>query len=105
MEWLQRRPWRGNVRELRNVIEHGAIVSTGDTLHIPMLDEGQPVAAVSRTLAEAEREIILQVLERTGWRIKGPKGAADELGLNPATLYGRMKKLGIPLRGSTDARH
>ena len=36
-----------------------------------------------------------RALESTGWRIKGPKGAAMALGLNPATLYSRMKKLGI----------
>jgi transcriptional regulator of acetoin/glycerol metabolism len=89
------------VRELRNVIEHGAIVTTGSTLRIPMLEDATPTASGPRTLAEAEREFILEALERTGWRIKGPKGAAAELGLNPATLYCRMKKLGIPLRGST----
>jgi len=42
------------------------------------------------------------VLESTGWRIKGPKGAAVALGLNPATLYSRMKKLGIRPRGQTE---
>jgi PAS domain S-box-containing protein len=102
MESLQRRPWRGNIRELRNVIEHGAIVSTGTTLRIAMIDESEAVAAAPRTLAAAERELILQALDRAGWRIKGPRGAAAELGLNPATLYGRMKKLGIPLRGATE---
>jgi len=102
MESLQRRPWRGNIRELRNVIEHGAIVTTGTTLRVPMIEEGDHVAAAPRSLAAAERELILQALERTGWRIKGPKGAATELGLNPATLYGRMKKLGIALRGLAD---
>jgi transcriptional regulator with GAF, ATPase, and Fis domain len=95
MEGLQRHPWPGNVRELRNVIEHGAIITTGDTLKVAMLDESAPAAARSLTLAEAEREHILGTLERTGWHIKGPKGAAAELGLNPATLYTRMKKLGI----------
>ncbi len=95
MEGLQRHPWPGNVRELRNVIEHGAIITTGDTLKVAMLDESAPAAARPLTLAEAEREHILGTLERTGWHIKGPKGAAAELGLNPATLYTRMKKLGI----------
>ena len=33
--------------------------------------------------------------KNTKWQIKGPKGAAMILGLKPATLYGRMKKLGI----------
>ena len=99
MEALQRHPWPGNVRELRNVIEHGAIITTGDTLRIPMLEESTPVASQARrSLAEAERDYILKVLERTLWRIKGPKGAAAELGLNPATLYSRMKKLGIQPR-------
>jgi transcriptional regulator with GAF, ATPase, and Fis domain len=102
MESLQRRPWRGNIRELRNVIEHGAILTTGSTLRIPLVDESEQVAAAPRTLAAAERELILQALDRAGGRIKGAKGAAAELGLNPATLYGRMKKLGIPLRGSAD---
>jgi len=37
------------------------------------------------------RAHIVRVLERTGWRIERPKGAAAALGLNPATLYGRMK--------------
>jgi PAS domain S-box-containing protein len=95
MEALQRSPWPGNVRELRNVIEHGAIVTTGDTLIVPMLAEASPVAARLQTLADIERAHILQALESTGWRIKGPKGAAAVLGLNYGTLYGRMKKLGI----------
>jgi formate hydrogenlyase transcriptional activator len=50
------------------------------------------------TLAEHEREHILKTLELTGWRIKGPKGAATRLGLKPSTLYTRMKKLGVPTR-------
>jgi transcriptional regulator with GAF, ATPase, and Fis domain len=101
MEALQRQPWPGNVRELRNVIEHGAIVTTGDTLRVGMLGDAVPGAAPSQSLADAEREHIVRALEKTSWRIKGPKGAATVLGLNPATLYSRMKKLGIRLRSSS----
>jgi len=97
MDALQRHPWPGNVRELRNVVEHGAIITVGETLRIPVLDEAAP-AAPAMTLAEVEREHILRRLESTGWHIKGPKGAAAQLGLNPATLYSRMKKLGIRTR-------
>jgi formate hydrogenlyase transcriptional activator len=95
MEALQRHSWPGNVRELKNVIEHGAILTTGDTLRVPMLDDAAPAGAAQPTLADSERELILRALERTGWRIKGPGGAAAALGLNPSTLYSRMKKLGI----------
>ncbi len=95
MEALQRHPWPGNVRELRNVIEHGAIITAGDTLKVPILGDAGPAAPPPQTLADAEREHIRRALERTSWRVKGPKGAAAALGLNPATLYSRMKKLGI----------
>jgi len=93
MEALQRHPWPGNVRQLRNTIEHGAIITMGETLMLPTLDE--TMAAPPQTAAAAEREHILRVLERARWHIKGPNGAAAVLGLNPATLYSRMKKLGI----------
>ncbi len=99
MEALQRHPWPGNVRELRNVIEHGAIVSTGDTLRVPLLDESEQVAAPPQTLADAEREHIRRAIERAGGHISGPNGAAAALGINRGTLYGRMRKLGIPMPG------
>jgi transcriptional regulator with GAF, ATPase, and Fis domain len=102
MEALQRYPWPGNVRELRNVIEHGAIITTGETLRLPPLGEDTPSSAAPRTLADAERELILQALERAGGHVKGPRGAAAALGLKPSTLYTRMKKLGIPLHGQAE---
>jgi len=79
------------------VIEHGAIITKGETLRIPALDEPAPEAAPPQTLADAERDHILRVLERTRWRVKGPAGAAAALGLKPSTLYGRMRKLSVPL--------
>lgn len=96
MDALQRYSWSGNVRELRNVIEHGAIITTGDTLRVPALGDDRPDVALPQTLADVEREHMLHVLKSTHWRIKGPGGAALALGLNPSTLYSRMKKLGIP---------
>jgi PAS domain S-box-containing protein len=95
MEALQRHSWPGNVRELRNVIEHGAILTTGDTLRVPLLDDAAPAGAPAPTLADSERELILRALESKGWHVKGKAGAAAALGLNPSTLYSRMKKLGI----------
>ena len=102
MEALQSRSWPGNVRELRNVLEHAAIVSHGDTLKVPPLDDSPRTTPQSRTLAQSQREHILRTLESTHWRIKGPRGAAALLGLNPSTLYTRMQKLGIPTRSRRD---
>ena len=99
MEALQRQSWPGNVRELRNVLEHAVIVTPGETLAPPTFEDAHPAAA-GQTLAESERDHILGVLERTGWRIKGAQGAAEVLGLKRGTLYGRMRKLGIPFPGS-----
>jgi formate hydrogenlyase transcriptional activator len=70
---------------------------------VPLLDEAATVGVPPPTLADSERELILRALGRAGWRIKGPKGAAAALGLNPSTLYGRMKKLGIRPPGSAEA--
>ncbi len=96
MEMLQRHAWPGNIRELRNVIEHSTIITTGDILRVPMLEQASPEALPVQTLADSERDHIVKALEKTGWRIKGLNGAATLLGLNPSTLYGRMRKLGIP---------
>ena len=98
MEMLQNYSWPGNVRELRNVIERAMILSTGPTLNIDRirsidLETGQPVR-----LEEVERKHILDVLERSGWRVRGENGAAEVLGLKPTTLDARIKKLGINRR-------
>ena len=90
--------WPGNIRELRNVVEHGVIVTTGEVLQVTAPAASMQTNDAPMTLAESEREYILDVLERTEWRIKGSNGAAQRLGLKPSTLYTRMEKLGIPTR-------
>jgi transcriptional regulator with GAF, ATPase, and Fis domain len=42
-----------------------------------------------------QREHILRLLNATHWVIEGTSGAALNLGMKPATLRHRMKKLGI----------
>jgi transcriptional regulator with GAF, ATPase, and Fis domain len=54
-----------------------------------------PSARRSDLLADVEIDHIRAVLESTGWRIRGPGGAADRLGLKPTTLETRMAKLGL----------
>ena len=94
MDELKIYPWPGNIRELRNVIERAVIVTTGEKLNLEL--PKSLIAPRSRTLREAEYQHILAILEKTGWRIKGPNGAATILGVKPSTLYTAMRRLHIP---------
>jgi PAS domain S-box-containing protein len=117
MQRLMAYAWPGNVRELENVIERAVILSPGAELQIapemlttplaasvsepspapPANPQGEerPVAGPQATLREVERQHIMATLDRAGWRIEGPQGAARLLNMNPSTLRSRMQKLGI----------
>lgn len=90
--------WPGNIRELKNVIERAAILTRGSELALddwwskPNSTSG-PAAPL--TLDALQRKHILSVLDVTGWRVSGERGAARLLGIKPTTLMARMKKLGI----------
>ena len=95
MEDLQHYPWPGNARELRNVVEHAMIVSSGKTLdvRVPRMTSSDTPANLS--LEDVERRHILGVLQKSDWRLTGQGGAAEILGLKRTTLQSKMKKLGI----------
>ena len=95
MENLQRYPWPGNARELRNVIEHAMIVSNGKTLDVSAPRNMSTTPPVNLSLEDVERRHILDVLQKSGWRLSGQGGAAGILGLKRTTLQSKMKKLGI----------
>jgi formate hydrogenlyase transcriptional activator len=100
MDALTQYQWPGNIRELENVIERAVILSPGPVLRVPLRDLHSRIVAGhnqerSQTLEEIERKHILTTLKETRWVLSGPRGAATRLGLNRATLYFRMKKLGI----------
>jgi len=112
---LQNYDWPGNVRELRNVIERAVILARGGALDFDLPGASQPKAPISSVvriesssvdtapsqfLTEAEmqrreRENLLLVLQQANWKIKGPDGAAELLGVKPTTLLARMKKWGL----------
>jgi PAS domain S-box-containing protein len=94
-EALKNCPWRGNIRELRNVIEKSMIVTKGATLNVqlPVIQAQEGHQAV--LLKDVEKNHIIKVMRQTDWRVRGKAGAAELLGLKPTTLDARMKKLGI----------
>ena len=84
MSRLQEYDWPGNVRELRNVLEQAVIHSPDHILQLPKgfaatssrggFEQIPPMD--STRLKLLKKSISLKVLEATGWRISGPKGAA-----------------------------
>ena len=101
LEHLRALPWRGNVRELENVLTRAVVLAPGDVLlaeHLPPLESPQPRASDAAgwpdtgplpTLAEAERQLIARTLTLTG----GHKGKACQmLGISRPTLERKLTK-------------
>jgi formate hydrogenlyase transcriptional activator len=96
---LQAYEWPGNIRELQNVIERAVIMTRGLELILPpgsleTTSNGEAPPTI-RTLAEAERDHIVQALRAVRWVVGGKNGAAARLGLPRTTLLAKMQKLGI----------
>jgi transcriptional regulator with GAF, ATPase, and Fis domain/tetratricopeptide (TPR) repeat protein len=91
--------WPGNVRELINIIERGVILSQQGVFRVPPLasplQQGRRSNSSFKTLEEMEKEYILTVLAEVNGKVAGAGGAAEILGVNRSTLYGRMRRLGI----------
>jgi two-component system response regulator HydG len=97
---LQAYAWPGNVRELENVVEQAVVLARGDTvdadeLPVEITGEKGPQEVlhipVGRTLAETEKELILETLRKAG----GNKTqAAKMLGIGVRTLYRKLEEYG-----------
>jgi len=95
MTAMQRYPWPGNLRELRNVIERAVILTTGDKVDVNDFPENLHGAQPSRamignrvSLDELEREHIMRIIEIAS----SMDEAAQILGIDPATLYRKRKR-------------
>ncbi len=97
MEKLMQHSWPGNIREVENILQRSVIASKEPHFYLASLENAHSEydRDVLSTLEENERRHIMEALERSGWKIYGPRGAAEMLKINPSTLSSRMKKLGI----------
>ncbi|HEY6166868.1 MAG TPA: sigma-54 dependent transcriptional regulator [Verrucomicrobiae bacterium] len=97
-EVMTKYPWPGNLRELRNTIEHAVIVANGEYIEPADLPENMRSAqappltvGAAVTLAGLEAEHIQRVI---AWA-SSMEEAAKILGIDPATLYRKRKALGL----------
>jgi len=101
-EALERYHWRGNIRELRNVVERAVIMTPGDTIRVEDLpadsigSRGTSVAdapSADLSLRDAREEFetayIRRVLEESGWNVSE---AAKRLGIERSHLHRKMRQ-------------
>jgi two-component system nitrogen regulation response regulator NtrX len=98
-EELEGYSWPGNARELRNVIERMAILSSGEhiiaaaiPIEIRVQKEAGPRSTVHEARESAEREHLLRALEGASWNVSG---AARALGMERTNLHKRIRALGL----------
>lgn len=104
MAFLQRLPYPGNIRELRNLVERTMLVSGKTVLEVvdfesQSLNSAQskvatPASLSGLTLDELEKQTILQALETHAGNLSH---VATALGISRAALYRRLEKYGIPI--------
>jgi two-component system response regulator AtoC len=95
--------WPGNVRELENVVERAVLLSPGEFIVPETLPPeikaagslGPPGAGnlnLEESLGQAERQILLETLERYKWN---RQLSATALGISRTTLFNKMKRFQI----------
>ena len=118
---LNQYPFRGNVRELENIIERAVVLTQGEIIQPDVLelpengdsptgDEQRPAPLNSEELKEAKRRVreqavepvekafVLAALERNQWNVTK---AAEETGMLRPNFQALLKKLGISVKNHT----
>lgn len=95
-------PWEGNVRELKNTIEHAMNFEEGHYISVSSLPDHfmsfmdntykTAEAPLFKTLEELEKEAIEQALSYFGWDEKGKNLAAEALGISRSSIYRKIAK-------------
>lgn len=106
LQRLQEREWPGNVRELKQVVE-AAVVFARDVLDARVLSMVLAQRERERRATPASRQLaarhgLLKLLVSTDWNTQL---AAKALGVHRATVYRRMRRLGIEAPSGSDGLH
>lgn len=101
LEILKANPWKGNIRELENVVERAVLLASGEKITAKDLmlrgqetaaapgAHGEDITAPGSTVAEMEKKLIHRTLDSTGGnRTK----AADMLGVSIRTLRNKLNE-------------
>ena len=98
-EILECYSWPGNARELRNIVERMAILTSSDELtpdsvpvEIRLAQDSAPRSNLRQARESAEREHILRALDESSWNVSG---AARALGMERTNLHKRIRALGL----------
>jgi transcriptional regulator with PAS, ATPase and Fis domain len=100
LQLLASHDYPGNIRELESTLEHACVMCTGETVQLEHLPaswhERTPASkdGLAAEISEHEARLIRDTLERHGWH---REAAARELGIHKATLFKKIRKLGIEL--------
>lgn len=106
---LRHYKWPGNVRELKNVIERAVILSPGNVfrleaslpaeasvgMSISAGDLSEATFLTEKEMRDFQKNNLIVALKQTSWRVSGPDGAAELLGVKATTLADRIRTLGI----------
>jgi len=99
MDALSHYAWPGNIRELQNLMERAALLTSGPSLKVPLAEilvgSDLHVYGDDNVLKQAEREQIVRALRESNWVVGGAHGAAARLGLKRTSLAYKMQRLGI----------
>lgn len=94
LEVLKKHQWKGNIRELKNIIERAMILCDGELQpeHLPFDFTSSPDAQITFALADIEKHHILKVLNYTK---QNKAEAARLMGIGVTTLYRKLQEYGI----------
>lgn len=98
MAILQERPWPGNVRELRQVVEAAVVFGRNvldvDAVALALANRARSTDQMSHGEGLAARRDFVTLLEQVDW---DTERAAEVLGVHRATIYRKMKRLGVEM--------